>query len=610
VISSEGAQSSNKAGAVPQKVQAKAAEKAAKAVATDRTGTAKGTHGAAEAKALAHAKEKLLSGDLGAKFASGLKDFGSFAGKIGKGIQNAEQFLNKVNGALDKTLKGLQDGLQFAEKLGGFENQLKGTFDALTNLVKTGLQLVDSLKAILGGAAPAQAGATGGAAQQAAAGGPGQAGAAGAAQAGAAGGAAQQAAAGGPGQAGAAGAAQGQFSIPGLDWKPDTHKTERGSSGGYAGQTDVRTMGGEATGWKEVTEKQTVIETKSIEKVPDVPPKTQTGKIEFPNAVPVPGQERNVKPQDVQKARDMLKGISAEDLRQPGAKIDIEAFASHRGDSKGYDNKALTDRRAIYTRESFVKALSEKGLSKAEIDKLLPSEKELKEGKSHGSTKAVHPENAPIDLQQSDRRCDCKVTIPGRQEKYTEQVRVPKEIEVKKRVPVETSKPIGAAADIQLKGPGMDLGAHVEVKMNPDGTWDIKTGDLGKPALDMDAIMKGQFGGADPLAAFNQQLSAQQANLGQWANPVNNLLVGALNGNPSAAAFQQPLQQFGQALRGDVLGRSDLPSATRKGFESMAGRLDSAASKTMSDLNALISGQNWAGALSARDLVGGQGPIG
>jgi hypothetical protein len=75
-----------------------------------------------------------------------LKDFGSFASKLSKGFGDVGQFLSKLNGALDKTLKGTQDGMQLAEKLGGFENQLKGTFDALTNLVKTGLQILETFK--------------------------------------------------------------------------------------------------------------------------------------------------------------------------------------------------------------------------------------------------------------------------------------------------------------------------------------------------------------------------------------------------------------------------------------------------------------------------------
>src|SRR5688572_8896426 len=142
------------AAAAKQTAKSEKSVSSAKTAAPDRAVTAKGSQATQESQALASAKEKLVSGDSAAKFASQLKDFGTFANKLTKGFGDVGQFLNTINGALDKTLKGLQDGMQFAEKLGGFENQLKGTFDALTNLVKTGLQLLESFKGLQGGAPP------------------------------------------------------------------------------------------------------------------------------------------------------------------------------------------------------------------------------------------------------------------------------------------------------------------------------------------------------------------------------------------------------------------------------------------------------------------------
>jgi hypothetical protein len=640
-VSTAGTHGTSHAGAVPPQVQAKAAQKAAKTVIADRTGTAKGSHGAAETAALAHAKEKLVSGDVGAKFASGLKDLGSFATKLGKGIHSAEDFMGKLTGALDKTMKGLQDGMQFAEKLGGFENQLKGTFEALTNITKTVMQLADSLKALLGGGqtapapaqggpapaqggpapaqggpAPAQGGpapAQGGPAPAQGGPAPAQGGPAPAqggpapAQGGPApaqGGPAPAQGGPAPAQGGPAPAqggpapAEGKLPIPELDWKPDTHTSSSDISGGYDNQQDLRTSGGTTTQWKEVTEKQTIMETKQVDKVRDLPPKEKTGPAVFyPNDIPKPGTERTVTPENKKYATDFIEK-NLDDLKKPGAKLDITGLCSAPA-SDAY-NMALGQRRAVNTREAFAQVLKDKGFSDEKINELLPKESELK---SKGNREAKVGVNDGIDKQQSDRRTDVKLTVPGGKEKYTETVQVPKEIEVKKQVPVTVQKPIAVAADNQIGGPGMNIGAHVEIKQLPNGDWDLKTSDSSKP-IDMDALMKNYYGGGDPAAALSGQLSAQQANLGQWAQPVNNLLTGALNGNPSAAAFQAPLQQFGQAMRNDLLSRPDLQGPPRKSIEGLASRVDTAAARTMNDLNSLIA------SYSAGGGDGGRGPVG
>ena len=126
----------------------------AKTAAPDRAVTAKGSQAAQESKALANAKEKLVSGDSAAKFASQLKDFGTFANKLTKGFGDVGQFLNTINGALDKTLKGLQDGMQFAEKLGGFENQLKGSLRCTHEPREDRPPAPQSFKGLQGGAPP------------------------------------------------------------------------------------------------------------------------------------------------------------------------------------------------------------------------------------------------------------------------------------------------------------------------------------------------------------------------------------------------------------------------------------------------------------------------
>jgi hypothetical protein len=271
-----------------------------------------------------------------------------------------------------------------------------------------------------------------------------------------------------------------------VDWNPTTHTHSEEHLGGASASTDVRTAGGGPGGvdWKDVVEKKTVTEWKTVtesrpvEKIRDLPAKQASTQILFDNAIPLPGADlTRVKPQDVGAARNALAGISADDLRKPGASIDISAFASARGNSAGYNNQALTDRRAEYTANAFRDALREKGLSDSEINGLIKTS-------ANGSTQAKAPEGADLHTQQPDRRTDVRINIPGSQEKYTDyetitkQVPVQREVEVRRRVAVERpTQPIAVAADVNVQTgmPGIGGAGHVEIKQNADGSWDLRT---------------------------------------------------------------------------------------------------------------------------------------
>ena len=188
----------------------------------------------------------------------------------------------------------------------------------------------------------------------------------------------------------------------------------------------------------------------AIEKVRDLPPKEKTGSAVFyPNDIPKPGTERTVTADNKKQATDFIDK-NLEDLKKPGAKLDITGLCSAPA-SDAY-NMALGTRRAVNTREAFAQVLKEKGFSEEKIHELLPKESELK---SMGDRQAKVGEKDGIEKQRSDRRTDVNITVPGGQEKYTENVPVTKEVEVKKQVPVEVSKPLNPSSPTsQIGGPG------------------------------------------------------------------------------------------------------------------------------------------------------------